>query len=1029
MTQSGPEPTDRAPRWRAFDADWYRARYPDLPAQMRAWEADAASEAASGKERAQSDITRDIANDAALERFYREAGCRYGHSPNRYFDEVWYCETYPDVRKGIISGAWPSGFAHYCQKGFLTRSPHWLFDEAAYRRNVPELTATALKAAGFQNGYDHYLEKGEAQGRAPSPMVDLRQAQRMAARYPEWFGEEGVLASWLVLPAEIADAAPLSWYFDPVWYLERYPQIKRAIEAGLYTSALHHYLTNETPRQFDPSPWFSENWYLDHAPDLKAAVDSGAFRNGFAHFIRFGAQEGRQPAENVDLARYATSPLVRSQCASGSWVSPFARYAAERAGVAAASGALAPEISEAQARKLFKRRAEGQMCLTAREKLDFSFQGLPEVSVLMVLHGKIELTLQTLASLRSHFGGAIELILVDSGSRDETREIERVVEGATILRYSWNIGYLDGCNVALKKARAPFVLYLNNDIRLYPGALDNALARLRAQPSAGAVTAKIVRSNMRLQEAGSIIWRNGGTYGYRREDDPNLPEANFARSVDFGSAAFLLARTGLLRRLGGYDRRYRPAYFEDTDLCVRLRELGADIAYEPCSVVEHLEYGTSGTSGSHAQIQRNFKAFSRAHADFLRNQQPPHVRNALLGRERGGKGKRVLFIEDRLPLPELGSGYVRSNDIVRVLAELGWRVTVFPMHRPPEPAWRYYGAFPETVELALDQDASTLLRFLEERAAYYDLLWVGRTHNMARVLPVLSEAGRFLPNCPAILDTEVVAAPRTLLQRRYLPKSAQKIGVSEGISESVYEKTAGLEEMVRDELACASYCQRVVAVTEADAALVRQGGHDNVSVLGHAVQIRPTPKPFADRKDLLFVGALHSEDAPNYDSLLWFARDVLPKLEGAASKARLRVAGYVAPGVDMTALTDLPGVDFLGPIADLEPLYDSHRVFVAPTRFAGGLPFKVHEAASYGLPMVVTTLLREQVGWKEGEALLSASADAPLAFAQAVTRLYEDEKLWEHLRAGALDAVRRDASAEAFRAKLAEILATHATQA
>lgn len=111
---------------------------------------------------------------------------------------------------------------------------------------------------------------------------------------------------------------------------------------------------------------------------------------------------------------------------------------------------------------------------------------------------------------------------------------------------------------------------------------------------------KLIRTNMRLQEAGSIIWRDGATYGYLREDDPNLTTANFVRDVDYCSAAFLMVRTTLLRRLGGYDPRYTPAYFEDADLCVRILKAGMRIVYDPDVVIEHLEFGSSGAVGSHA---------------------------------------------------------------------------------------------------------------------------------------------------------------------------------------------------------------------------------------------------------------------------------------------------------------------------------------------------------------------------------------------------------------------------------------------
>jgi len=82
---------------------------------------------------------------------------------------------------------------------------------------------------------------------------------------------------------------------------------------------------------------------------------------------------------------------------------------------------------------------------------------------------------------------------------------------------------------------------------------------------------------------------------------------------------------------------------------------------------------------------------------------------------------------------------------------------------------------------------------------------------------------------------------------------------------------------------------------------------------------------------------------------------------------------------------DHPRVTLRGPVTDLTPLYDSHRVFVAPTRFAAGVPYKVHEAASFGLPVVATDLLRRQLAgptasncWRRTPAIQRASPGVPL---------------------------------------------------
>jgi len=61
----------------------------------------------------------------------------------------------------------------------------------------------------------------------------------------------------------------------------------------------------------------------------------------------------------------------------------------------------------------------------------------------------------------------------------------------------------------------------------------------------------------------------------------------------------------------------------------------------------------------------------------------------------------------------------------------------------------------------------------------------------------------------------------------------------------------------------------------------------------------------------------------------------------------------------------------------------------------------VYEAASFGIPVVTTELLRRQLGWRHQEELLAAEAADPCSFANCVTRLYRDEELWENIRGAA----------------------------
>ena len=188
--------------------------------------------------------------------------------------------------------------------------------------------------------------------------------------------------------------------------------------------------------------------------------------------------------------------------------------------------------------------------------LDFSCAGTPAVSVILLLRDRFPLTLMALGSLRASLAGDIELILIDAGSTDDTQRIGRFVRGARVLRFATELDFVRGANAALNCASADAVLFMDSAVELAPGALAAALKRLRSDPRIGAVGGKLLRAHGRLEAAGGIVWRDGTTLGYLRDASPLAAEANFVRDVDFCSAAFLLLRADLLRRIGGFDESF-----------------------------------------------------------------------------------------------------------------------------------------------------------------------------------------------------------------------------------------------------------------------------------------------------------------------------------------------------------------------------------------------------------------------------------------------------------------------------------------
>ena len=956
-------PGETAIVWAIFDAEWYRERHAEIGDQ----------------------------SNQALLAFYLDFGQGLGHSPNRYFDEAWHRRAYPNIAAAVSAGAFSSAFDAYCRTGNQDRSPHWLFDELHYRRLQPDLTNDAIAETGLANGYDHFLRHGNREGRVGHPLFDplfylahLEPGERAIA------SDVGPFQHYLQSLDQPPVARETARSFDSAWYARRYNEVAQ----GHWRSGLEHYLCNDTPTAFDPLPDFSEDWYLASDPGLRAVVESGAYRNGYAHFLRHGTVELRAPASHIDLRWYAAQDPVRDSLLLGEASDAFSHWLAIGKPHGHRPAAPAEDhIGDAQARALFRRNAAALLPVYGRAPLPFACAGDPAISVAIVVRDDLTATLATLSSLRANTRADIDLILMVLGNSD----VARFVAGATVQVLDDAVGLTAAAASGLSLARAEVALFLPDGIELGVGAIDAALRRLASDAAIGAVGGKVLHPSGLLRSAGHVVWRDGRTHRYLDGESPLVPEANFTRDTHFCGAAFLAIRGALLHAL--LESGAAPPTGDDAaaDLSLRLIEDGHRIAYDPAIIV--WQWNDDDAPGTKLIDPER-------HAAFLTACHEADGPSLPFARSAGTQQRRIVLIEDTVPLRGIGSGFVRSNDLLTAMAASGTAVTVFPVNGCRFGLAGVYADMPDSVEVMHDHNLARLGEFLRLRRGLYDTIWISRTHNMDRVRPILDRVLADDPNPPAIiLDTEAVGAVR------------------DASLAALRGRDFDLDAALRREFASADICRAVVAVNDGEGALLRAFGFPNVHVIGHIRPLRPTPRPFAQRTGMLFAGAIHRMDSPNYDSLCWFVDEVLPLVEKSLTwETRLTIAGYNAPGVSLERFAHHPRITLRGSMADLGPLYASHRLFVAPTRFAAGAPYKVHEAASYGLPVVATALLRNQLGWSDGQEILAADASDPAAFAALIVRLYRDETLWFGLRAAALARLAAENDPERYPALLAAVL-------
>lgn len=622
--------------------------------------------------------------------------------------------------------------------------------------------------------------------------------------------------------------------------------------------------------------------------------------------------------------------------------------------------------------------------------------GKPQVTVVVVLYNQAGLSLLCLRALSDSVDVSFETIIVDNASSDRMPQLLERLDGARILRQESNLGFLRAVNLAAEQATGEHLLLLNNDAVVEPQTLATAVARLAAEADVGAVGGPILLWDGRLQEAGSIIWRDGSCLGYGRGDSPDAPAYRFVRDVDYCSGAFLMVRRALFDQLGRFDEAFAPAYYEETDFSVRLWVAGHRIVYDPKVRVKHFEFASDTGGGTAMTLQaRNRERFVAKHGPYLQRRPEADPDGMVQARQILRPGaRRVLIIDDRVPLPDLGRGYPRAAMVATTIADEHHALTYYPLQVAGGRWDEVYAALNPRTEVMLDMGIAGLPKFLSQRAGQFDLILVSRPHNMQHVAALRASNPAWFKGAKIVYDAEALFCLRTIEQAKVLGRPLPE---------------AKAKALLKEELSLADGADRIVAVSLDEARHFREAGCPDVVVLGHALAPQVSVARFEQRSGFLFVGAITLDDCPNGDSVRWFVREVWPLIQAALGpSAQLDVVG-VCESAAVRAL-DSPTIRVHGRVADLAPHFESSRVFIVPTRYAAGVPHKAHEAASRGLPMVVTPLIARQLGWQD-EVLV---ADGAQAFAQACIRLHSEPATWQSLRDLSLAAVERDCSAQAF---------------
>jgi glycosyltransferase involved in cell wall biosynthesis len=418
--------------------------------------------------------------------------------------------------------------------------------------------------------------------------------------------------------------------------------------------------------------------------------------------------------------------------------------------------------------------------------------------------------------------------------------------------------------------------------------------------------------------------------------------------------------------------------------------------YQPLSEVIHYEGATSGTDLStgakkHQEINRSI--FAEAWADELKTK-PENGDVALLRQPRTPSGKNILVIDHHLPSPDRDSGSLRMFQILKLLHQLGHRITFIPDNLAK--TCPYAGELQKRgIEIVYHPYLKKVRDYLVAHGSSFDVVVLSRC-DFAR--KHIADVRLHAPKSRIVFDTVDVHYRRE--------DSEARLTRDQEVRRKADEKKHLEHELIEQ-------ADETWVVSPVEQQLLQEKWpRKSIQLVSNIVDIPGSKTPFTLRRDYLFIGGF--QHRPNIDAVLFFLQKIYPLVSEHLQNAKFYIIGDKAPP-EIVALAN-ERIVVAGLQRDVGPFFDSVKLSIAPLRFGAGVKGKINQSMAFGVPVVATSLAIEGMELTDRQEILVA--DKPEDFARALIELYESEELWGRLSENGIRKTRALYSTDVARKKL-----------
>lgn len=617
------------------------------------------------------------------------------------------------------------------------------------------------------------------------------------------------------------------------------------------------------------------------------------------------------------------------------------------------------------------------------------------VSIIIPVYNQFEYTYNCIKSIVENTTDiSYEIIIADDVSSDKTLDINDIVKNIIVIRNEKNLGFLLNCNNASKKARGKYLYFLNNDTNIQKNTIVKLIETFNNFGKVGLVGSKLVYPDGKLQEAGGIFWNDASAWNYGNRAEAEMPEYNYVKEVDYVSGASMMISKDIWKEIGGFDERYVPAYCEDSDLAFEVRRKGYKVMYQPKSVVVHFEgisNGTDTNTGIKAYQLENQKKLFDKWKDVLQKEHYLNGENVFKARDRSFNKKTILVIDHYVPHYDKDAGSRTIYQYLKLFVKMGLNVKFigdnYFKHEPYTSDLQEMG-----IEVLYGSYyANNWKEWIKINSKYIDYVFLNRPHITKKYIDFIREhtkARIFYYGH----DLHFLREKREyeLTQNKELVNDYQKtmndeFSIMRKSDIVYYPSFVEVEEIKKHD-------------TLINVKAIQAYMYDDIVYSQYILK---------NRKDLLFVGGFGHK--PNVDAILWFTKEVFPKILKNNPEIKLNIVGS-NPTQDIKDLKS-ENINVVGYVSDeeLEKYYLETRMVVVPLRYGAGIKGKVVEAMTKGVPIITTSVGVEGLENIENMFFICDNAHD---FANSVIKCYYNEEILKSISDKFYDYIRRCFSSE-----------------